>query len=282
MLKVMNLAALVLDEKLQSRTEIHQEAVDDYAHAMEQGDKFPALTVFFDGVHYYLADGYHRYHAAKKAGKVSAECDVINGTFREAQLYATGVNAKHGMRRTHADKRKAVMTLLDDFEWSQWNNSEIARRAGVSVPFVSNLRQSGSDEKPTSVKYTTPTGKVAERKASITKKDPEPELKGPEIKPEPGKFEVDIVDARDELIEHLTKENAELADRLAVVAIDGTEEEKKLAETTIAELREKVRILEIELVAVKSSRDTYQSENAQLKKQVQMLNKKLKAYEEIQ
>lgn len=278
MMKTMNLAALVLDEKLQSRTEIHQDAVDDYAHAMEQGDQFPPLTVFFDGVHYYLADGYHRYHAAKKVGKVSAQCEVVNGTFREAQLYATGVNAKHGMRRSYADKRKAVMTLLEDFEWSQWNNSEIARRAGVSPPFVANLRQSGSDEKPTSVKFTTPTGKVSERKVKEPKVN-EPELKGPEIKPEPPKPEFD---PRDELIETLTKENAELTDRLAVAAMGGTEEEKKLAEQTIAELREKVRILEIELVAVKSSRDQYQSENAQIKKQVAMLNKKLKAYEEIQ
>lgn len=272
MIKTMNLAALILDEKLQSRVEIVQDAVDDYALAMEQGDKFPALTVFFDGVHYYLADGYHRYHAAKKAGKAGFECEIINGTFREAQLYATGVNSKHGMRRTHADKRKAVMTFLDDFEWSQWTDAEIARRANVSRPFVANLRSSG---KPETVKYTTPTGKVAERKATTerTKKEPEPELKGPEIKPEP------VFDPRDELIEHLTKENTDLSDRLAVAATGGTEEEKKLAETTIAELREKVRILEIELVAVKSSRDTYQMENQQLKKQVQMLNKKLKAYE---
>ena len=274
-MKVMNLAALVLDEKLQSRTEINQDAVDDYAHAMEEGDQFPPLTVFFDGVHYYLADGYHRYHAAKKAGKVSANCEVVNGTFREAQLYATGVNAKHGMRRSYADKRKAVMTLLDDFEWSQWNNSEIARRAGVSSTFVANLRQSGSDAKPTSVKYTTPKGEVKERKAKTEHK--EPELKGPEIKPDPPEF-----DPRDELIETLTKENSDLSDRLAVAAMGGTEEEQKMAEQTIAELREKVRILEIELVAVKSSRDQYQSENAQLKKQVAMLNKKLKGYEEIQ
>ena len=273
-MKVMNLAALVLDEKLQSRTEINQDAVDDYAHAMEEGDQFPPLTVFFDGVHYYLADGYHRYHAAKKAGKVSANCEVINGTFREAQLYATGVNAKHGMRRSYADKRKAVMTLLEDFEWSQWNNSEIARRAGVSSTFVANLRQSG--EKPT-VKYTTPKGEVKERKAKTEHQ--KPELKGPEIQPDPPKPEFD---PRDELIETLTKENSDLSDRLAVAAMGGTEEEQKLAEQTIAELREKVRILEIELVAVKSSRDTYQSENMQLRKQVAMLNKKLKGYEEIQ
>ena len=264
MMKFLNLDALVLDQKLQSRTEISQDTVDDYAHAMSEGDDFPALTVFFDGVNYYLADGYHRFHAYKKAGKVGAQCSVINGTFREAQLYATGVNAKHGMRRTHADKRKAVMTLLEDFEWGQWSDSEIARRAHVSVSFVWNLRKSG--EKPETVKFTTSKGNVAERKATTERK--EPELKE-EVKPE--------FDPRDELIEHLTKENEQIQDRLAVAALGGTDDEKKLAEQTIAELREKVRILEIELVAVKSSRDTYQLENAQLRKQVAMLNKKLKA-----
>ena len=95
-------------------------------------------------------------------------------------------------------------------------------------------------------------------------------LSAKEVKPEP------VFDPRDELIETLTKENSELSDRLAVAAISGTEEDKRLAETTISDLREKVRILEIELVAVKSSRDTYQTENMQLKKQVAMLNKKLK------
>ena len=69
-MKVMNLAALVLDQKLQSRVEINQDAVDDYAHAMENGDKFPALTVFFDGVHYYLADGYQPRKQARSAPSV--------------------------------------------------------------------------------------------------------------------------------------------------------------------------------------------------------------------
>jgi cell division septum initiation protein DivIVA len=39
-------------------------------------------------------------------------------------------------------------------------------------------------------------------------------------------------------------------------------------------------VLKIELVAVKKSRDMFQSENAQLKKQVAMLQKKLKAHED--
>lgn len=110
--KVLNIGALVLDQKLQSRTEINEQTIEDYADAIKMGDEFPPVLAYFDGVHYYLTDGYHRYHAHKKAEKVSILCAVVNGTFRDAVLHATGVNAKHGMRRTHADKRKAVMTLL--------------------------------------------------------------------------------------------------------------------------------------------------------------------------
>ena len=47
----------------------------------------------------------------------------------------------------------------------------------------------------------------------------------------------------------------------------------------IGELKEEIRLLQIELVSVKKSRDMFQSENAQLKKQVAMMQKKLKAVE---
>lgn len=43
--------------------------------------------------------------------------------------------------RTDEDKRKAVKTLLEDQEWSQWSDSEIARQAGVSAPFVKKIRE---------------------------------------------------------------------------------------------------------------------------------------------
>ena len=59
--------------------------------------------------------------------------------------------------------------------------------------------------------------------------------------------------------------------------MDGTEEEKAIAAETIESLREEVRILKIELVAVKQSRDQFQSECAELKKQCAMYVRKLKA-----
>lgn len=51
------------------------------------------------------------------------------------------------MRRTNADKRRAVETLLRDDEWGKWSDNEIARRCGVSQPFVSKLRTSYNNYK---------------------------------------------------------------------------------------------------------------------------------------
>lgn len=40
------------------------------------------------------------------------------------------------------DKRRAVMTLLQDVEWGQWSDCEIARRCRVSDKIVAKLRKS--------------------------------------------------------------------------------------------------------------------------------------------
>jgi len=269
--KVMNVGALVLDERLQSRTEIDEATVAEYAENIKAGDEFPPVLIYFDGISYYLTDGYHRYHAHKRAEKVSILCDVVHGTFRDATLHATGVNSKHGMRRTHADKRKAVMTLLDDFEWSLWSNAEIARHCTVSPTFVANLRDSGG---PAEVKYKTSGGNIATKA-----KAPGRVAKAPELKePEPS-FEHKPDDQNQEAIDMLLAENEELKARVAVVAMEGTPEEKQAAGDLITELREELRITKIELAAVKQSRDQYQSENSQLKKQVMSMQRQLKKTE---
>ena len=60
---------------------------------------------------------------------------------RLALLTAAGSNSAHGAPRSDADKRNAVDRLLADPEWAQWSDREIARRAGVSAPFVGARRQ---------------------------------------------------------------------------------------------------------------------------------------------
>lgn len=273
--KIMNIGALVMDERLQSRTEINEQTVSEYVESLEGGAEFPAVLVYFDGINYYLTDGYHRAHAHKRAEKVSILCDVVNGTFRDAILRSTSVNGAHGMRRTNADLRKSVMTLLDDLEWEGMSNTQIAKHCNVSVSFVANLRNATGKQNKDTVKYRAPSGEILEKKKAPGRpaKEKEPELKEP-AKIE--KFEVDRSDARDELIAHLTKENEELTINLALAHSGGTVEEKAEALGIITGLREDLRIMNIELASVKQSRDTFQQENQQLKNQCSSYQRQLK------
>ena len=159
------LSDLRIDGGTQPRTEIDLALVSEYADAMRMNVTFPPIVVFFDGVNNWVADGFHRYHGAKSAGWTQIGAEIHDGTQRDAVLYSVGANAAHGARRTNADKRKAVLTLLNDDEWGQWGNYEIARRCGVSDEMVRGVKASlpkfGSEQKPAEVRYTTKHGTVA-------------------------------------------------------------------------------------------------------------------------
>lgn len=63
---VVDLDALRLDGGTQPRAAIDQDTVDSYAADMRVGHRFPPVQVYLDrdGV-YWLADGFHRVHAAR-------------------------------------------------------------------------------------------------------------------------------------------------------------------------------------------------------------------------
>lgn len=140
----LNPALVTADRRAQSRSAVNAEVVADYAEAMQAGATFPPVTVYHDGETYWLADGFHRIDAALQAGVASILADVRKGGLRDAVLFSVGANGVHGLRRTNDDKRAAVMTLLNDPEWSLWSDREIARRCGVSAPLVASLRPSVS------------------------------------------------------------------------------------------------------------------------------------------
>ena len=138
---VLQVDAIRIDGGTQSRAGTNGVTVYEYANAMREGELFPPIVVFHDGEHYWLADGFHRLAATKEAGFKEIVCEVQQGTQRDAVLYSVAANSTHGLRRTNADKRRAVETLLKDEEWGKWSDREIARKCGVSQPFVGNIRQ---------------------------------------------------------------------------------------------------------------------------------------------
>jgi regulator of replication initiation timing len=81
------------------------------------------------------------------------------------------------------------------------------------------------------------------------------------------------------MMDELVMENERLNERVALAAMDATDEEKQAAEVLIAELREEIKMLNIEVKSLRISRDQFQAENAQLKKQVAAQQRQLKKLE---
>ena len=113
----------------------------EYTELIEDGGQFPPLKVFDDGQNLILADGRHRYEAYQLVEIDMVPVEIIKGTERDAILYAVGANADHGLRRTNADKRYAVKTMLKDKEWGEWSDGVIALKVRVSQAFVSKVRR---------------------------------------------------------------------------------------------------------------------------------------------
>jgi hypothetical protein len=128
-----------VDGGTQSRVSINENVVSDYAQEMQNGAEFPAAICFYDGSNNWLADGFHRYYGAVKAKK-RLLVEQRSGTKRDAILFSVGANATHGLRRTNADKKVAVMTLLADNEWRQKSNRWVADACAVDEGTVRRYR----------------------------------------------------------------------------------------------------------------------------------------------
>lgn len=198
------LSKIRIDGGTQPRANTSLDTVREYAEAMQNGAKFPPVIVYFDGKEYWLADGFHRRDAAYAINAQKIECEVKQGTLRDAILYSVGVNASHGMRRTNEDKRRAVIKLLEDDEWREWSDNVIAEKCAVSQPFVLSIRK----ENPGYNDYTLARGKDGKTYKKKQNKKPK-----------------DIIENDDEDEYKETTEDDESSERTAI--LDDEDEEDK-------------------------------------------------------
>lgn len=198
----LRLEQIRIDGETQSRAEINNEVVAEYAEALTEGEKFPPVIVFFDGASYWLADGFHRRHAHEKIGALDIAAEVRDGTQLAARIFSHGANKSHGLRRTNADKKKAVLGMLRDAP--EWSDNRIAKHVGVHHSTVGehrrSLANSASDE-PQPRTYTTKHGTAAVMNtANIGGARPAPYQGKPKTGPKADAMRAELKAAMDPLV----------------------------------------------------------------------------------
>ena len=278
-MKKLNLLTIKIDGGTQARVSLNQDVVKEYAESMREGDVFPPITVFFDGSDYWLADGFHRYFATKANAFTSIEADVKNGTLDDATLFAFSANSKRGLSMTFEDNRNIIYAMLRHPEWSKWTNTAIAKHIGVSSMTVGRVKATmeKKDDESTIKKFINKSGNevtVDTSKLATKQTIAKPDMTSAVMVKQELVFELnEKIEELVDTINSLSDENTLMRDKIAVGQWNASEIEKIDIEETVANLREQIRILEIDNKALRDSRDMFQSRNAELMKMVKSLQK---------
>ncbi len=150
------------DGGAQPRTKIDLHHIKRLEEQMEDGQEIEPVVVFYDGESYWLADGFHRWNAHRNLEIPTIRAIIYQGSRRDAILYSVGANADHkpALPRSRADKRRAVLSLLNDPEWKQWSDREIARVCKVDHKTVGKIRKSLTGEIPSNKNFTIPNWRI--------------------------------------------------------------------------------------------------------------------------
>ena len=250
-----------LDGGTQPRKEIDEPLVQHYTEILLEGkDKFPPIDLWFDGKAYWPSDGFHRYHAHKRAGYKDIEAKVNKGTKRDAFLACLPANGKHGKQRTPEERRWVVQLALEDIELGEKTDVEIATHCDVSSMTVGRVRKALGLDK--SVRVDKKGRKVNITNIGRVKVDPPFWPAAPEY------TEADKMEEMAKEHTIIAEENAKLKDQLAIKSLPVSQTAKKEIEETIESLRAEVKDLEFQLRTMTQSRNEFQSKNAEMIKQM--------------
>lgn len=241
----------------------------------------------FEGM---VIDGWHRYTAAQAVG---IDCPTVDLGDVDPRDFVLAQNKA----RRHITVAQLAMAANAVYRWSgagrpsgnsagpaELKQPEIAKNVGVSVRSLRQAEEVTKNAAPEVIAAVN-RGAVGLEKAAKIAQLPKEEQAAAIAKPvaKPAKAPAPQAPENDHklddaanTIRELSDENEQLRDRLAVEQMDASEEAKSEAAETIAEMRDRIKALEAELDAVKSSRDGFQRENAELKKQIAMNQKQIK------
>lgn len=264
------LSLITIDAGTQARAKINKNVVEEYAQLLGEGTIFPPIVVF--GEKNILADGWHRFFAHRAAKINEIEVESHEGGVREAIFHGFGANKHRGLQMNRGDTKNIIVHMLTDKEWSKLGDRKIADHVGVSSSTVLRLRQAmegaGKIKKATS-KTVVRNGKEFEVDVSVNQKD-EPATP---VQNESHPQDLQEIKELEDMVSDLSEDNQRLKDTIAIGAWDATDIEKEDIEQTVKELRERITMLERENNSLRSSRDMYMNQAAELSR----INKALQA-----
>lgn len=244
------------------------------------------ITIF-EGM---VVDGWNRYKAANELGMDCPSKELDAWIDPVAFVRAQNKDRRHlplsawalievSLREWKPSHRPDKGELSSPLRAS---NQEMADAVGVTKRTIQQAKAVQSNATP-EVIAAVKSGEIGLPKAAAIAKLPKEEQAAaihkpapkaaPEAQPAPANHELEEAVST---INELAAENDQLRDRVAVAAMSGTDEERAMAAETIAELRAQIKTLEAELDAVRTSRDTFQRQNAELMKQIRLQQKQIK------
>ena len=192
-----SLAQIAHDQSIQVRVlGADPGRIEEFVAHMQAGDRFPPLVVFWDQAgNLWLADGFHRYEAARRLLDCGTfPCLIYAGSRRDAEEYAATCNARHGLPMSREDKQAAVLRLLGLHP--DWPDREIARRVGCSPTTVGSARREMTNADAASVQIgQIPTQRTVQRGDQTYTYTPpdrqqgEPSQQGEDLQIEPGAWQ---------------------------------------------------------------------------------------------
>lgn len=233
-----------------------------------------------------VLDGWHRYSACLELGRTPQTVPFGDD---DPVKYVLSRN----LHRRHLTASQRAMAVISCNQWAPANrpknkqapgasllktNKDLAQEAGTGVRTVVDAKTALKAGIGDAVTQGVMTAKQAAQVVRGTPEKPAtPPKSKPKAQPAPAIDPSLVAKLEDtqQAVAILAEDNDRLSDRLAVAAMDATDEERAAAAETIRELRAKVRTLEIELDAVKSSRDSLMRENNELKSQCARQRKQL-------
>lgn len=244
-----------------------------------------------------VLDGWHRYQACLQIGAKPQKFDFAAGKDPVAFVLSQNLHRRH----LTPSQRAAAIVACSDYGQHGGARSrgkvascpqvdakppkvdDLAKAAQVAPRLIKDAavakRAGLLDEVKDGTISATKAAEIARGKTPGQESAKEPKRQLISVEPV-----LTASDAEAELrdtVRELAEENDQLRDRLAVEAMDASEEEKTVAAETIRELRAQVQTLEAELRAVKASRDGLMRTDAEQKKQIAYWRKQAEKAQQV-